>query len=345
MSNILLTGGTGFLGMRLLERILEENKVYALVRPGSEEKLKCFGHGNLAVIQGNILQSGLGISEDLSDLNEVWHLAALTEFEEDKRENVINNNFGGTKNLIKFLQGLKRLKIFHFLSTAYVSGKRTGVIYENELIETEFRNAYEESKFLSEQAVIDSGLPYVIHRPIILMGDSKTGEAKSNKMVYGVFRGLYISRKLAERNRLPLNIRSIGLENSDHNLVAVNEAVDAMLGLNDEANIGKTFHLTNDTTATNRELYDVMAEVLNENDGDFEVCVELVGESEPENMNRAEILLNNHFLAPYKPYMIKNEPIFDKTNLHQALPGFEFTKLDYKLLFEKYLRRLKTQKL
>ena len=47
-----------------------------------------------------------------------------------------------------------------------------------------FRNGYERSKCLAEKEVHASGLPWAIHRPAIVVGDSRTGETRAFNVLY-----------------------------------------------------------------------------------------------------------------------------------------------------------------
>jgi long-chain acyl-CoA synthetase len=79
------------------------------------------------------------------------------------------------------------LKRFVYVGTAYVAGERTGLVREDELDAGQrFRNSYEQSKFEAEQLVRAQrdDLPITILRPSIIVGDSRTGETSSFKMLY-----------------------------------------------------------------------------------------------------------------------------------------------------------------
>ena len=74
--------------------------------------------------------------------------------------------------------GCERL---NYVSTAYVAGDRTGVVYEHELnLGQGFKNHYESTKFQAEvwvRSAMDE-MPTTIFRPAIVVGDSRTGETQ-----------------------------------------------------------------------------------------------------------------------------------------------------------------------
>ena len=85
----------------------------------------------------------------------------------------------GTSNVNDFVKSLPHLKRYMYFSTAYVAGRREGVILEKELIRPEeFKNYYEETKFEAELLVknLIGEIPLTIIRPGIVKGHSITGE-------------------------------------------------------------------------------------------------------------------------------------------------------------------------
>lgn len=132
------------------------------------------------VITGDITQEDLGIS-DLAFTNKITHIihaAATTRFdlplEEARRINV-----KGTANALQLAKRCDNLKQFGFLSTAYVSGKRIGKIYEKERVHHDgFVNSYEQSKYEAEGLIetAEPDVPTATYRLSTILGDSKTGK-------------------------------------------------------------------------------------------------------------------------------------------------------------------------
>ncbi|XP_075991038.1 putative fatty acyl-CoA reductase CG5065 [Anticarsia gemmatalis] len=144
--NILVTGGTGFMGKVLIEKLLysipDIGKIYILARPkrGKSiqqrieewQRLKMFERlcaenpsamKKIIPLQGDVLFDNFGLSEsDISTLCEevsvVFHFAATLRLEAPLKENV-NMNTSGTQRAINIAKKLKNLTIFIHLSTAF----------------------------------------------------------------------------------------------------------------------------------------------------------------------------------------------------------------------------------
>jgi nucleoside-diphosphate-sugar epimerase len=145
----------------------------------------------------------------------------------------------GTRNVLRLLQGARRLDRLHYVSTAYVSGRATGVYRETDLdLGQSFKNYYEETKFLAEVEVVKSGLPATIYRPSIVVGDSRTGETAK-------FDGPYFVLSAMERLPSPGVFPRIGSGTNPVDLAPVDYVVGGLARLATiEESRGRTYHLT-----------------------------------------------------------------------------------------------------
>ena len=112
----LVTGGTGFIGSHLIERLLREKaEVYALIR--NPKKLERLGFGSdLRVLPGDLAS----LPELPADLDIVFHLAGITKAAETKDYYRVNQ--GGTASLLAGLAARKsRARVVH-LSTQAAAG-------------------------------------------------------------------------------------------------------------------------------------------------------------------------------------------------------------------------------
>jgi thioester reductase-like protein len=271
---IFLTGFPGFIACRLLRRLAKEGGRYLLlVQPAfaerAEAELKSVAEetgrsrSDFVILPGDITRGDLGMSQaDLAraraETTTIFHLAAVYDLAV-AREMALSVNVEGTRNVNQFARSVPGLRHYHYVSTCYVAGKRTGVIYENELEHTAgFRNYYEETKYLAEIEVdaLKTELPITIHRPSVVCGDSETGETIKYDGIY------YLIRYLLKRPSI-LSVVNIGNSVVSLNLVPVDFVVNAMAALaRDPTAIGKTIQLADPAPLTTQELFNEIARKL-----------------------------------------------------------------------------------
>jgi nucleoside-diphosphate-sugar epimerase len=183
---VLLTGATGFLGMEVLARLLErtDRDVVCLVRAPDEAAGQERLDGVLAKLYRDAspyrervraLPGDLttGIAAPAGGIDIVCHCAASIAFDlplDEARE----INVDGTRTILQLARDVGARRFVH-VSTAYVSGTYSGEFTED-MLGTEFRNTYEQTKCEAEQIVgAVTGMEVAIARPSIVMGESDTG--------------------------------------------------------------------------------------------------------------------------------------------------------------------------
>ncbi|MGI8803057.1 MAG: SDR family oxidoreductase [Solirubrobacteraceae bacterium] len=204
---VLLTGATGFLGMEVLVRLLEEqpdSEIIALVRARDREGAAARVDTVLAqlydnpppgaaarirALPGDVSTEGLGLSAAdrrvlIDETTSIVHCAASISFDLPLEESrTINTE--GTKRLLALAGELADLRRMVHVSTAYVGGRHRGTFGEDDLdVGQEFRNSYEQSKFEAELEVMASDLPLVIARPSIVVGDRHSGWTPAFNVIY-----------------------------------------------------------------------------------------------------------------------------------------------------------------
>jgi hypothetical protein len=93
--------------------------------------------------------------------------------------------------LLRFASSCPRLRRFDYLSTAFVSGDRIGIVAEAEFAEGQgFKNYWETAVFAAEQFIRAAPLPVplTIYRPTFITGDSRTGEIDQFAGPYALLR-------------------------------------------------------------------------------------------------------------------------------------------------------------
>ena len=271
---VFLTGFPGFIASRLLRRLARNGgRFLLLVQPAFAERAQQElvsiaqeagrSSSDFVLLSGDITEANLGLSPaDLetarTESTIVFHLAAIYDLAV-ARDLAIRVNVEGTRNVNEFARSLPHLRHYHYVSTCYVAGKRTGRILENELRhDAGFRNYYEETKHLAELEVeaLKSELPVTIHRPAVVCGDSRTGETAKYDGIY------YLIHYLLKWPSV-LSVFNIGNSAVALNLVPVDFVVEAMSTLaGDPLAIGKTVQLADPQPLSTRELFDSISRCI-----------------------------------------------------------------------------------
>jgi len=173
---IFLTGATGVIGRALLEK-LEGHTLLCLVRQTP------LTHPGVTTIRGDISLPRFGWSSEqwddvVSRVDCVVHAAAITDFHRAD-DAVMQTNVNALENVFE-LAAAANAPLYHF-STAFVRPPRN---HSNGEL------AYAISKREGERLVRESGLPHVILRPSMVIGDSATGEIARFQAFHSVLGGV-----------------------------------------------------------------------------------------------------------------------------------------------------------
>ena len=331
---ILLTGATGFLGQYLLQELLRnQHPVAVLARDSRQGRAaerigrivrSCNNRLNLnlafpTVLTGDLGQPGLGLNAAdrawlARNCRAIIHSAASLSFQETIAGEPWRTNVAGTDTLLQLCNSLGIAEM-HYVSTAFVCGKSTGLVAENALASApEFHNVYEESKFEAECLVRRApGLCASIYRPSVIVGASDNGHTGSFS---GSYRFLEMGVRLARANcpagqgHLPLRLPLCGDEPLD--LVCVDWVARAIVQVLGKPHLhGRTFHLVSRSPTTTRLIRDVAVNILNLQG------VEFAGSSEIDNPTSLEQAFLTS-IEEYWPYLL-SRPQFDRTEAAAAI--------------------------
>ncbi|WP_264993149.1 SDR family oxidoreductase, partial [Mycobacterium montefiorense] len=227
-----VTGGTGFIGRRVVARLLDtrpDAEVGILVR---RESLGRFEH--LAIewgerakpLVGDLTELGL-TDERLAELGRVDHLvhcAAIYDVTAGEAEQRAAN-VEGTRAVIGLAQRLNAT--LHHVSSIAVAGDFAGEYTEDDFdVGQQLPTAYHQTKFEAELLVRSQpGLRYRIYRPAVVVGDSRTGEMDKIDGPY------YFFGVLAKLAILPSLTPILLPDTGRTNIVPVDYVVDALVAL------------------------------------------------------------------------------------------------------------------
>ncbi|MBA4261252.1 MAG: short chain dehydrogenase [Comamonadaceae bacterium] len=247
-----VTGATGFIGKRLVKKLLERkgSVVHFLIRRESDGKVAGLReHWGVSAARavpvfGDLKAKKLGVSAEATkalkgQIDHFYHLAAVYDLEADE-ESQIAVNIEGTRHTVEFAKAIAAGH-FHHVSSIAAAGLYEGVFREDMFAEAEnIDHPYFMTKHESEKIVrTECKLPWSVYRPALVVGDSRTGEMDK-------IDGPYYFFKLIQRMRqiLPPWMPSIGLEGGRINIVPVDFVVNALDHISHHRRAsGQCFHL------------------------------------------------------------------------------------------------------
>ncbi|MCD7908878.1 MAG: NAD-dependent epimerase/dehydratase family protein [Clostridium sp.] len=185
--NIFITGGAGFIGTVLTERLIENNRltVYDSFAHDALNGSAAAGHGNLTVIKGDILDYE-SLKKAMAGADIVVHAAAIAGIDATIRNPVetIRVNLLGTANALAAALESGGVERFLDFSTSEVFDSRAYNVDESCATMTgavgEARWTYAVSKLAGEHLANayfrHHGLPVVTVRPFNVYGPGQVGE-------------------------------------------------------------------------------------------------------------------------------------------------------------------------
>lgn len=256
-----VTGGTGFIGRRVVSRLLESRPdahVWVLVRRrslGRFERLAAqwgdqWGE-RVKPLVAELPELDLSdeVLAELGEIDHVVHCAAIYDITAGEPEQRAAN-VEGTRAVIALARRLGAT--MHHVSSIAVAGDFRGEYTEDDFdVGQQLPTPYHQTKFEAELLVRSTpGLRHRIYRPAVVVGDSRTGEMDKVDGPY------YFFGVLAKLAVLPSLTPILLPDTGRTNIVPVDYVVDALVALaHADGRDGQTFHLTAEKTIGLRGIY------------------------------------------------------------------------------------------
>jgi len=340
VSKVFVTGITGLIGSAFSAMLLERKdklEIIALARGGDvfsakkrvkqiiQDQCKFDGRFDLSesilkrihVIDGEI--STMDEDELLKKLKGVdffFHCAADVNFGKDPEGRTLKTNYEGTRRMLELARKLK-IKAFHYVSTAYVAGRHKGKAIEDGLMAEDFNNSYEKSKYMAEQLVRTSGIPFTIYRPSIVVGRIQDGKIRKPLAFYRVLEFMAKLKKhrcskmkISPVDKVSLKLRLKASPSDKIYFVPVDYVQKCIVEIFLNKSVkNKTYHITGDSPVSTRMIEIAVGRAL----GITGVTVE----AEVDNPNPDERVVQK-FLSDFLPYF-SSQITFDVKNISEAM--------------------------
>ncbi|MBF6191380.1 SDR family oxidoreductase [Nocardia sp. CDC186] len=261
MATYIVTGGTGFLGRRVVQDLLDHDAeaiVHVLVRETSLGKFTDIASGwrgaeRVYALIGDLTAEGLGLACEAPQADHIVHLGAVYDMTADE-DTAHAANVTGTRSVLALAAELGA--VLHHVSSVAVAGDHKGKFFEEDFdLGQQLTSPYHRTKFAAEKLVRESrGVRWRVYRPAIIVGDSRTGEMDKIDGPYYFFGA--IARLATLPSDLPLPLPDLGATN----IVPVDYVSAAMGELIRRPGLdGRTFHLVNPEPQPFAEVYRALA--------------------------------------------------------------------------------------
>jgi nucleoside-diphosphate-sugar epimerase len=190
--HILVTGGTGVLGVYIVEALLADGfeNIEVFSRGGSNNSLSFANHKSVTFTTGDIAELH-PLTEAIDRSDYIIQAAAIVSFNPKKFDLMHLINVEGTTNVVNLALDANVKKVIHISSIAAIGrSEKSGVISESTTwSNSKYNSYYGITKYLAEQEVWRAhheGLNMVIINPSLVMG-GKTWDQSSLQIFKKVY--------------------------------------------------------------------------------------------------------------------------------------------------------------
>ena len=289
---------------------------------------------HIKVISGDIKNFPKDEILALGPYDVFFHCAADVNLGKDPDGKVYQTNLEGTRNALEMAHMLK-VKLLHYVSTAYVAGTYCGRVMEGTLPATGFNNSYEKSKFEAEKLVMNCGIPYTIYRPSIIVGRLSDGLIRKPLAFYRIleFLGKYkkhycVKHGIKPNSEITYNLRLFAGWSDRVYFVPVNYVQEAISKLFFKPVENKCYHITGESPVTTQDIEASVVQTLKFNG------LKIVDKA--DDLTREEQMVKN-MIGDLTPYFL-SQITFDSSNVRAAL-GPEILDWKQDLAFLKRMAR------
>lgn len=198
---VFVTGATGFIGGRLVEKLIDRGiTIHSIVRSGSEHKVKDLQSkirgkkGEIRFFPGNVLDRD-SLQYAIEGCDQVYHLAALASVWAREPGKFFQVNVEGSRNVLNAAakNGVNSL-VMTSTGGTLPSAVNTSM-KEKDTRPVEFKTEYENTKYQAEREVLEfdrDNIKTVVVNPTRVFGPGRISESNAmTKMLQLYLRGIW----------------------------------------------------------------------------------------------------------------------------------------------------------
>ena len=252
MSEVLVTGATGFIGSHLVEALIQTGKPQTcLVRQGRDTTP--LERKGIRIHRGDLMDKQ-SLRGCCAGVEIVYHLGACSALRTRKAE-VLRVNTVGTRNLLSEASRSGSVKRFVYMSSLAAAGRPPGERLSRPLgdcccdqPDTPYGRSKRQAEIDVQNTCALAGIPYVILRPTLVYGPRSRPGAGMNALTRAVEMDAFSSRL-----DLPGRISVVYIRDLIRACLAVAESPEA---------IGRTFFVSDGHPVTFGEIFQTIRRLL-----------------------------------------------------------------------------------
>ena len=231
---ILVTGGTGHLGVPLINELLKRGEqVRVFDKSDAPLSLK-----NVEIFQGNLLNVE-DVKKAMDGVSVIYHLAAIVDYKPAPKKLMYDVIVRGTRNLLEW----SRAKKFIFQSTTSVYGRKMKHNPANESTPYRPDSYYAKTKMIAEKLVLQKG-GIVVRSPVIYG--------------HGFNDGFEFVLSQIEKGKMQI----VGSGDNMIQWIYIDDLIQGLLLAKDRGKPGEVYLLAGKEAKTQRELFELLAKEL-----------------------------------------------------------------------------------
>jgi dihydroflavonol-4-reductase len=326
LTNVLVTGGTGFLGAYILKALVEKGYTVRAIRRSAQlpAYISPDIFSKVEWVTGDVLDV-ISLEEAMEGIDIVIHSAAVVSFVNKGRKKMYQVNVDGTANVVNTALEKNIKRLVHISSVAALGRTMGGghVNEEKKWEESKANTHYAKSKYKAELEVwrgMAEGLDAVILNPSTILGYGNWNEGSS-----AIFKNIYKEFKWY----------TPGV----NGFVDVEDVARVTLMLM-ESNISEERFIVNGDTWSFRQLQDTIADGFHKKRPARLATAPLLGIAWRIEKLKSVFTGKKPLLTKESARVAVSKTWFENDKLLKAFPGFSFRPLEetIKKACEKYLQ-------